>query len=188
MTRAVVLRLLTGSVFVLYPVLVYFGLSVLPPSFFGLLLALLILPRMIGIRSGQRLMVLPVTALFVYAIAAAVFGSTQALLYYPAVVNLVMCAVFAGSLFGDEPLLLRMVRARGMAMSQHAPAYLRGLTLVWAVFFALNSLVALWTTTRTLEIWTLYNGLLSYLLVAALMGIEWMYRRRYKRLRGVPDH
>jgi uncharacterized membrane protein len=37
----------------------------------------------------------------------------------------------------------------------------------------------------SIEIWTFYNGLLSYFLVATLAGGEWVFRRRYKRRMGV---
>jgi len=185
MSNAVIARLLVAGLLVLYPILVYFGLRVLPPSFFGLLLIVLILPRLIAIKSAQRLFAAPVTIILVYAVAATIAGSTQALLYYPAVVNLVLGTIFAGSLLGPEPLLLRVVRSRGMTLSEHAPFYLRRLTGVWAAFFALNCVVAIWTTTRSMEVWTIYNGFISYLLIAALVGVEWLYRRRFKRLHGV---
>ena len=75
-----------------------------------------------------------------------------------------------------------------MAMSEHATGYLTRLTAIWAGFFAANGLVALWTTTASLEVWTLYNGLISYLLVATLMLSEWLFRRHYKRRLGISDH
>ena len=173
----------------LYPFIVYFGIRVLPASFFGLLLAALVVLRFSVVRSDERAMALPVMLLLLaYAIAASVVGRTQALLYYPVLVNGLLCAIFARSLHKGEPLLLRLVRARGMPMSEHAPGYLTRLTAVWAGFFAANGLVALWTTTAPLEVWTLYNGLISYLLVALLMLGEWLFRRHYKRRLGISDH
>jgi uncharacterized membrane protein len=87
-----------------------------------------------------------------------------------------------------NPLLLRLVRARGMPLSKYAPRYLTNLTLVWASFFAVNCLAALWTTTASMETWTLYNGLISYLLVGILLGAELLFRRHYKRRLGVSTH
>ena len=184
-----ILRAAFVGVLALYPFLVYFGIRVLPASFFGLLLAALVLLRFGVVRGDERAIALPMMLLLLaYAIAAAIVGRTQVLLYYPVLVNGLLCVVFALSLRKGEALLLRLVRARGIPMSEHGPGYLTRLTAVWSGFFAVNGLVALWTTTASLEVWTLYNGLISYLLVATLMLSEWLFRRHYKRRLGISDH
>jgi uncharacterized membrane protein len=183
------LRVAFVGFLLLYPLLVYFGLRVLPPSFFGLLLAVLILPRLFALKAGERMLMLPLMLLlFLYAIGATIYGRAQALFYYPVLVNLLMCVTFAASALGDEPLLLRLVRSRGAKLSEHAPRYLKGLTCIWAGFFAVNALIALWTTTASLEVWTLYNGLIAYVLVALLISAEWLYRGHYKKMHGVSNH
>lgn len=173
----------------LYPLFVYFGLRVLPPSFFGMLLIVLILPRLFAAKTGDQILTLPlILLLFAYAIGATIYGRTEALLYYPVLVNLMLCVIFAVSVRSDEPLLLRVVRSRGEKLSEHAPPYLKRLTGVWAGFFAVNASISLWTTTATLEIWTLYNGLIAYVLIAVLICAEWLYRGRYKKMHGVSSH
>ena len=169
----------------IYPFIVYFGIRVLPASFFGLLLGALVLGRFAYVKRGERLIAVPVLSLLLaYAVAAAMIGREQALLYYPVLVNLVLSVVFAASLATSEPLLLRLVRARGIRISDQGPRYLTRLTAVWAGFFVVNGLVALWTTTASIEAWALYNGLISYFLIALLLGVEWLYRGRHqKRLR-----
>jgi uncharacterized membrane protein len=169
-----------------YPFIVYFGIQVLPASFFGLALLALLAMRYGVLLPDERPILLPVLLIFAaYAIAAMVLESTRMLLYYPALVNFCLCAVFVGSLRQGEPVLLRIVRARGMPVSKHGPKYLARLTLVWACFFAANGVVSIWTAALSIEIWTFYNGLLSYFLVATLAGGEWVFRRRYKRRMGV---
>jgi len=79
---------------------------------------------------------------------------------------------------------LRFVRARNYEISDHAPRYLFWLTMVWAVFFVFNGLVSLWTSTLSMQSWTLYNGLISYFLVAILGVGEWVFRRYYKKRVG----
>jgi uncharacterized membrane protein len=88
----------------------------------------------------------------------------------------------------EESLLLRLVKARGMKTSPHTPGYLHWLTALWALFFLGNGLVSLWSSTVSLHVWTLYNGLLSYFIVAILCAGEWLYRRHYKKKKGVSDH
>lgn len=169
-----------------YPFIVYFGIQVLPPSFFGLVLMVLLALRYGVLLPTERAILLPVLLLyFAYAFAAVIMQSTKMLLYYPALVNFSLLAIFAGSFYRGEPMLLRIVRARGMPLSKYGPAYLYRLTAVWAAFFAANGLVSIWTTGLSIETWTLYNGLISYFLVAALFGGEYLFRGRYKRRMGV---
>lgn len=186
MRESIVLRFAFFGLLALYPFMVYFGISVLPPSFFAILLALAVALRFAVLKQEDRALALPVLLLLlVYAVVAAVLGKTQALLYYPVLVNALLCFVFVASLRNGDPLLLRLVRARGIPMSKYGPAYLTNLTAIWAGFFVANGLMALWTTTASMATWTLYNGLISYLLVGGLIGGEWLFRRHYKRRLGV---
>jgi len=186
-SQSIIFRITFVVVLALYPFIIYFGIRVLPPSFFGIALAVLLLIRFGFVRPEERATAVPATVLLLaYAVAAAVVGSTRMLLYYPALVNFLLCALFAGSFKQEEPLLLRIMRARGVTMHATIPPYLTRLTAVWATFFALNGMIAIWTTTASMEIWTIYNGMISYLLIAALIAGEWLYRRHYKRKHGIP--
>jgi uncharacterized membrane protein len=169
-----------------YPFMVYWGIQLLPPSFFGLVLVMLLAMRFGVLLPKERPILLPLLLLFfVYALAATVMQSTRMLLYYPALVNFSLFAVFAGSLYRDEPVLLRIVRARGIPLSKYGPTYLNRLTAVWAGFFAANGFVSVCTASLTIESWAFYNGLISYFLIAALAGGEYLFRGHYKRRMGV---
>ena len=182
MKPAILIRVFFVACVAVYPFLVYFGIKHLPPSFFGLALMVLLAMRFGVLVPEERPILVPVLAIFLgYALLAAILKSTPMLLYYPALVNFSLCVIFANSLRQDEPLLLRMVRARGAPISEHGPKYLYRLTGVWAVFFALNGSVAIWTSGLSIEIWTLYNGLIAYFLIAALIGGELLFRHYYKK-------
>lgn len=186
MKYAKLVRALVVLFFIAYPFIVYFGLSVLPPSFFGLVLVVLLAMRFGVLLPEERLLFLPVLLIFLgYAIATVIFDNVLWLFVYPALVNFTLCFLFAYSLRHGEPLLLRIVRARGYAISDHTPRYLYRLTAVWAVFFILNGLISIWTSTLSIQAWTLYNGLISYFLVAILGVGEWVFRRHYKKRVGV---
>ncbi len=181
-----IVRVTFVALLTLYPFAVYFGIQFLPVSFFGTLLALIVALRFVFTKPGERRSVMPVVLLlFLYAIGAAIYGKAQALLYYPALMNLTLSVLFAASVRNGDPILLRIVRARQIPMSKYGPAYLTRLTGLWSVFFFLNALVSLWTTTLTLEAWTLYNGLVAYILVAVLFAVEFLFRRHYKKRMGV---
>jgi uncharacterized membrane protein len=185
-SRTIVFRAIFAVLIALYPFIVYFGIKILPPGLIGLVLALLLLARFGIVRPTERSTALPVGAiLFAFAVASALVGSAQLLLYYPVVVNAVLFFLFAGSLRTKEPLLLRIVRARGTAIGGLGVTYLTRLTAVWAAFFVVNGMIAVWTTTADLEVWTLYNGLIAYLIIAALILGELMFRRHYKRHHNV---
>lgn len=172
----------------LYPFIVYFGLKTLPPGFFGLVLTVLLAFRFGVLTNADRTILLPILVILMgYAIATTITGNTRMLLFYPAVVNFCLCVLFANSLRHEESLLLRMVRIRGLPIVDHMPPYLYRLTALWAIFFVVNGMVAVWTTTVSIEIWTLYNGLISYFLVATLIGAELVFRKHYRKRTGLEN-
>ncbi|STQ08598.1 Predicted membrane protein [Enterobacter cloacae] len=53
------------------------------------------------------------------------------------------------------------------------------MTKVWCGFFIGNGAVALFTVLYAdLRLWTLWNGMLSYILMGTLMAGEWLVRQR----------
>ena len=71
-------RALIMVFFIGYPFMVYFGLSVLPPSFFGLVLIVLLALRFGVLLPEERLVFLPVLLVFlVYAVTTVFVDSAQ---------------------------------------------------------------------------------------------------------------
>lgn len=185
MTRSIPIRVLFLACIASYPFLVYFGLQFMPPSAFGIALLVLLAMRFGVLLPSERPILVPMLLVFVaYALTTTLSGSQAMLLYYPAVVNFTLCGVFLNSLRQGDPLLLRVIRARGGPVSEHGPKYLYRLTAVWAGFFVLNGLVSIWTGTQSLKVWTLYNGFISYCLIALLGGSEYLFRGYYMRRMG----
>jgi uncharacterized membrane protein len=169
-----------------YPIVVYLGLQHLPVSFFGLLLLALVLARWGVMLPSERRILLPLLAgLLVYSILTALSGSQRMLLFYPALINFTLSALFALSLRQEESILLRLVRARNVKISEYGPAYINRLTGLWAVYFAFNGVAAIVSGYLSLEIWALYNGLISYVILAVLIVTELVFRGYYKRRKGV---
>ena len=186
MKGAAVTQGLLLLVAVLYPLGVYFGLKVLPPSFFGLVLIVALALRFGALGAGERRLLLPVLSGFLgFALLAAWLDSERFLMAYPVLVNASLCLLFLWSLRGGESMMFRVAKARGMKMSPYAPAYLRNLTKVWIGFFILNGLIAAWTMTRSMEVWAVYNGLIAYVLIGVLIGGEWLFRIHYTKKKGV---
>jgi uncharacterized membrane protein len=187
-TRSILVRVLFSSCIAAYPVLVYFGLQFMPPSAFGVALLVLLAMRYGVLLPSERVILVPMLLIFVaYALTATLSGSQLMLLYYPAVVNFTLCGVFLNSLRVGDPLLLRIIRARGITPSVHGPGYLYWLTGIWAAFFIVNGAISIWTSTLSLEIWTLYNGFLAYCAMAVLAAGEFVFRHFYLRRMGASD-
>ena len=180
MSNAKIVRAIVVVFSIAYPFIVYFGIKFFPPGFLGLLLLLLLAIRFGVLVNEERRILLPVLVVFLgYSLLTTFLNSVSMLLYYPVLVNFSLFIIFTSSLRQQEPLLLRIVRAKGATISAHTPGYLYKLTAIWAVFFVINGLVSLWTSTLSMAAWTLYNGMLSYCIIGALIGGELLFRYFY---------
>ncbi|EQD52822.1 hypothetical protein B1B_10524 [mine drainage metagenome] len=105
---------------------------------------------------------------------------------YPVVIDFSIFLLFFGSLFTQQPLVERIARAQRDDLDSTALTYTRRLTWIWSLVLLANVLLALYTALFTsMSIWTLYNGLLSYLLLGMVFLAELLIRRRVQR---VPLH
>jgi uncharacterized membrane protein len=115
-----------------------------------------------------------------------VLGSESAVRYYPVLVNGVLLVVFAASLASPPTIIERIARLRDPELLPAAVVYTRRVTIAWTVFFAINGGIALYTAAFVpLTTWALYNGLIAYALVAAMLVGELVVRSFVKaRLRA----
>jgi uncharacterized membrane protein len=120
----------------------------------------------------------------VLALLSVLANSTDAMLLYPVVVNVLLLALFSFTLVRPPSAIERIARLRTAEFPPSAVAYTRKATIAWAVFFALNATASLYTVLgASLETWALYNGLVSYLLIGCMFLGElavrtWLQRRR----------
>lgn len=105
---------------------------------------------------------------------------------YPVLVNAAMLAAFAYSLMAPPSMVERLARLREPDLPAVAVEYTRRVTQVWCGFFVVNGALAFGTAVWASEaVWSLYTGVISYLLMGALFGIEFLVRLRFKRLHHV---
>lgn len=162
-----------------YPLLVYFGLSVAEPRALGLLLLALALGRYLMQRTQAALGL--AVAGFVLAMLALWSNDRMPLKLYPVVVNAGFLLLFGGSLLKGPPVVERIARWREPDLDARGVAYTRRVTQVWCGFFVLNGGLALATALWADEaLWALYNGLIAYALMGALMAGEWCVRRKVR--------
>jgi uncharacterized membrane protein len=80
-------------------------------------------------------------------------------------------------LFSPPPIIERFARLQHPNLPASGIQYTRKVTLVWSLFFLINGCIALGTALWcSFAWWSLYNGFISYLLMALLMGIEYIVR------------
>jgi uncharacterized membrane protein len=172
---------------VAYPFLVYAGLPYLPGRVLVLAGLATLLARLVLVR---RLAVLAVwtapLAIGAACLAAlAVLDPPWGARAYPVVMNLAACGAFAITLRHPPSLIERIARLREPALPPEGVRYTRRVTQVWAGFLAANAGVsAALAAGGTLAQWTLWNGLLAYLLMGALFAGEWLVRGRVRRRGG----
>ncbi|MCW5730367.1 MAG: hypothetical protein KIT20_06400 [Alphaproteobacteria bacterium] len=167
-----------------YPVIVYFGLRTMSPQALIAILAAMVLLRLLA---GRRLagadpfLVAPLAAC-AGSLALAPFAAEPALRAYPVFLSLAPGLAFAWSLRGGGSVIERIARLSEPDLPKAAVTYTRRVTWVWIGFFLTNAAIAALLAWRgSLEAWTLYNGLISYLLAGTLMTAEYAVRRSVRR-------
>ena len=96
--------------------------------------------------------------------------------FYPPICNLFHFIVFFSSLFAKETIIQKFARMCGDKLENPAWVYTRNITYVWCVFMFINFLISVWTIFLSDNIWMLYNGCISYLLVGLVFGVEYIVR------------
>ncbi|MGO2992551.1 MAG: hypothetical protein ACTIDY_13865 [Halomonadaceae bacterium] len=100
---------------------------------------------------------------------------------YPIAVNAIMLAIFLSSLWRGMPIIERLARLREPELPAAGIRYTRHVTWAWCGFFVLNGGIACWTALyASLATWTLYNGAISYGLIAIMFAGEWLLRHRMR--------
>jgi uncharacterized membrane protein len=170
-------------VLLVYPLAVYFLIDTFGPVSLGLLLILILIPRLVFILKS------PVTAaaiifgmMICYIAFLNFFDSVFALKLYPTLISLGLLGISGVTLIRPPSMIERLARRLGMPISERGVRYTWFLTLYWCVFFAINALVSgLIAAYGTIGEWTFYNGFLSYIIIGILFAAEFVFRHFYKR-------
>ena len=169
------------GVTLLYPLAVWLAQGQIEPRFLACLLVLVGLTRLHMLRIGQagRWWLGGTLLLFVVAVWT---NLLLPLKLYPVLVNAALLGLFAYSLLFPPSIIERFARLREPDLPARAIRYTRRVTQVWCIFFAANGVMALftalWTSPAT---WTLYNGLIAYLMMGLLFAGEYIVRWHFKR-------
>lgn len=179
------LTVLTVLLTLLYPVAIWYGHGQLEPRWLAGLLLLAAATRLPALRLGGVARWTAAGALLLAA-GAAWSNLLLPLKLYPVLVNAALLAAFGYSLWHGPSMVERLARLREPDLPPAGVRYTRRVTQLWCAFFVVNGALALATALWASEaLWSLYNGVIAYLLMGILFGGEWLARRRFKRLAHV---
>lgn len=187
------LAVLNGILVAAYPLAVYVGLTRFSARGVGLLLLGLLVPGMLlKLRQARREDLLAVLRLPLSVCAllglAALLDDARFVFALPILINAALFVQFFASLRGT-PLVERFARMQSPSLSPAQLAYCRSVTKVWCCFFVLNaSLSGALAASAPLSWWTLYNGLIAYLLMGLLGASEYLVRKFRFREYGTGLH
>ena len=188
---------------VLYPALVFCGLEFwgLSPRRLSLLLIGLAFVHFFNVtrgRSGERkggnfdrtnvVKGLALVALMLLCGGLAFFADNIMFLkFYPVMVSLSLLSFFAFSLWKKPSFAFRLANLGDKTLRTSperffVERYCDRVTLVWCIFFILNASIAFATAlVGSDRIWSLYNGLISYILIGILFAVEFMVRKMMQK-------
>ncbi len=173
--------MLTVVLTLLYPLAIWFGQGRVEPRWLAALLLL---------AAASRLPLLKVSLAARWAAAGALLLAAGAvwanallpLKLYPVLVNGAFLAAFAYSLAAPPSMVERMARLTEPDLPPAGVAYTRVVTQVWCGFFVVNGTIALCTALwASPALWSLYNGVIAYVLMGVLFAGEYLVRLRFKR-------
>lgn len=179
---AVLLAAISALLFLGYPALAYFGLTLLGARLAALLLLFAVvasqLPKVVARPGALRGLAWLGVAVVGLLGLAALFDDQRFILAYPALVNLVLLSQFAWTLHAPPPMVERFARLQADDLNSGELRYCRSVTLVWCGFFFTNGLAAaLLAAWGSREWWVLYTGFVAYVLMGLLFSAEYVVRK-----------
>jgi uncharacterized membrane protein len=170
---------------VTYPLVIWFGHGKIEPRWLAGLLLLAAATRLPSMKIN-RIARWSVAGVLLLALIAVWANVLLPLKLYPVLVNCAMLAVFGYSLISPPSMIERFARLTEPNLPLAGVAYTRSVTKVWCGFFVINGSIALVTALWASEaVWSLYTGVIAYVLMGVLFVAEFLVRGRFKRLHHV---
>jgi uncharacterized membrane protein len=173
---------LTGALTLVYPLAIWLGHGSIEPRWLAGLLLLTAATRLPALKLSGAARWSAAGALVLVAVAVAA-NAVLPLKLYPVLVNAAFLAAFGASLVAGPSMIERLARLREPDLPPEAIRYTRRVTQAWCVFFVFNGAICLGTALFSpAAVWSLYTGVVSYMLMGLMFGGEYLLRMRFKRL------
>lgn len=182
----------------LYPILMFLALVILklPLRILSLCIILLSFTLFISFNIGVKgkkdklnwRLLLSSLLLFILAIICFITQKTVFLRLYSVMINLTFLLIFGATLFIKPNICFRFAvlmdkRIKGSCYENKVLSYCMKVTITWCIFFIVNGSLAFFTTFYDFgnevlnnKVWSIYNGGVSYILMALLFFIEGVVR------------
>ncbi len=190
MMKSVAVKVLFTAISILYPLIVFCGLEFggLSPRRLSLLLLAIAFFHFLNFTRSKTSIDRGRTAalvvlIFLCAFVAFFLDNIIFIKFYPVLVNLSLLAFFGFTILRPPSFVFRMASLwdKSLANSPSRRAverYCRNVTLVWCAFFIFNAGIATITVFKASDrIWSLYNGLISYILMGVIFIVEILVRK-----------
>lgn len=172
-----IIKIFIGALIIAYPFIVFFAFKTgMAIRFIGLFLLSVVVLSFL--RNKNRFLF--GIGLFVCFLILC-FNQDIFLKIYPVLMNAAVCAMFALSL-KKTPLITQYAQKMHKNLDKYGIKYTRNATLAWAVFMGCNTLISLATVFMQMNIWVLYNGFISYILIGLMMISEYILRKWFLRV------
>ena len=182
-------RLFMMAAVMIFPFSVYFLIDKLGVEWLGGILLILLAVRLLPLIRKYRWA--PVVFLIVGAVFLVVLkwtGNPFILQLYPPFISLGLLSAFGATLIYPPTMIERIATAAGMVVNQRSIAYTRAVTVLWCIFFTINATVSgAIALDGSMRAWTIYNGLLSYIIIGIIFASEYLFRQFYMRRSGLQD-
>lgn len=174
-------NLLTSLLVLVYPLLIWCAHGKIEPRLMALALVALAVVRLLTLKLEQRHRWMSLAALAL-AVPALLWNALLPLKLYPVAISIGMLALFGHSLLRPPSIIERLARLQDPQLPAFAVTYTRRVTQVWCVFFAINGSIALATAMWASQaVWSLYTGVISYVLMGILFVGEYLVRLYVRR-------
>ena len=168
-----IIKILGIALSILYPFIVFAALK----KGVALRLLVLLLLTVAGISFIRNKNVWIFMCVLVLGLGLIISDNDIFLKLYPVLMNTGICLMFALSLTGT-PLVEKIAKKMGHDLNDEQRAYTRRVTIAWAIFMFCLAIISLATVFLPNEVWVMFNGLISYILIAIMMGVEFLVRRK----------
>jgi len=191
-----IIKIIITLLTLLYPLVVFYGLKSYSIQVISLCVLAIFILRFLSLQLFKKnrhkpsklfdiqdvlKKVIPLIILLLVGISF-VLDNEMGLLLYPVVINTALAITFYYSLISPPPIIERMARLTQPDLPEHAIAYTRKVTIVWLCFFIFNGVIAGYTAFFCdIETWTLYNGLIAYILMGILFAGEYLVRLKVQK-------
>lgn len=185
------MKVFNALLFVLYPFAVYYLITRYDTRTAGLFILIILAanygPRIAKSPETRSIIILQAISIGILIVIAVWINHHIILVHLPVCINFFLLGSFAFTLHNPPSMIERYARPFESDMSEEEVQYCRSVTMVWILFFIFNFLIIesiiIFGTTKW---WALYTGLIAYVFMGFVFGIEYVYRK--VRFRRFADH